>query len=319
MRFGQALRVFRTAADVGLRELARKVGVSPGYLSQIETGKLGPPSGSRLSQIARALSIPPAALLHITGRTDPAVLDFLQRVPETSDLVRAVMEAGLGSAEIVTLSQAVGGGGREALGRFLAASPGPNGGAAGARLLDHLEERKIFPRVSCRTREELFDFLAGEEVLAGTGLEAGRLGELLRRRESESSTSLGEGVAIPHARVPGLARPMVALVRRGSGIEYEGSEEKPVRLVFLLLSTVGGSEHLELLAQIAEVCNRSPVVGGLLAARGRREMLSVLRCACDPDWRRPAAGERGNGGEPRMGNGSANSTPPGGEPWSPNK
>jgi PTS system nitrogen regulatory IIA component len=321
MRFGQALRVFRTAADMGLRELARRVGVSPAYLSLVETGKVGPPSGPRLAQIARALSISPDALLHLTGRTDPTVLEFIQKVPETVELVRAVMGIGLSASEIQSLSRALGGdGGREAFERFLASCSGGNGRGGKTALLDHLDERTVFPKVPCTTREELFGFLSAAACGVRPGLVRERLADLLRERESESSTALGEGVAIPHARVPGLDRPLVILARRSRGIEYPGTEGKPIQIVFLLLSACGGREHLDLLAEIADLCNRPSVRADLLAARGRVEMLSVLRGACDPSWRAPEGAPGTREGEP-LGEVAkrAEALRCGGEAWSPTR
>ncbi|MGH8809302.1 MAG: PTS sugar transporter subunit IIA, partial [Noviherbaspirillum sp.] len=82
--------------------------------------------------------------------------------------------------------------------------------------------------------------------------------ENLCAREQLGSTALGEGVAIPHARVKGLRQPMAAFVRLATAIPFDAPDDKPVsELVVLLVPMNAASAHLQLLAEIAEMlCDR---------------------------------------------------------------
>jgi nitrogen PTS system EIIA component len=84
------------------------------------------------------------------------------------------------------------------------------------------------------------------------------LGALLRREEL-GSTGMGEGAAIPHARLPGIERPVGLFVCLKSAIDWEAIDDRPVDLVcLLLLPTTGrGSEPLSALACVARQL-RSP-------------------------------------------------------------
>ena len=60
--------------------------------------------------------------------------------------------------------------------------------------------------------------------------------ELVWEREQERTTGIGEGLAVPHARVPGLDRVQVAVGRPPTGIDFNAFDQKPVQLVVLVLS-----------------------------------------------------------------------------------
>ena len=78
--------------------------------------------------------------------------------------------------------------------------------------------------------------------------------DLLVARERLGSTGLGEGCALPHARVPGLGRTLAAFLRLGKGVDFDAPDHAPVDLVFgLLVPEKSTDEHLETLAAIARV------------------------------------------------------------------
>jgi transcriptional regulator with XRE-family HTH domain len=61
--FGRVLRALRTSKEMGLRELAEKAKVPPGYLAELEAGKKKNPSLDVLKRLARALGVPVTELL----------------------------------------------------------------------------------------------------------------------------------------------------------------------------------------------------------------------------------------------------------------
>src|SRR4030088_3518889 len=56
----------------------------------------------------------------------------------------------------------------------------------------------------------------------------------LWRREEIGSTGLGHGIAVPHARIPGIGEPIVLFVRTKSAIEFHAQDRKPVSLLFVI-------------------------------------------------------------------------------------
>jgi len=74
LMFGHTLRMLRTTAGISLRNLAKKMDVSPAYLSQIERGKLPPPTHNRIAKIAETIGIPLSLLIEMSHRPNPEVI-----------------------------------------------------------------------------------------------------------------------------------------------------------------------------------------------------------------------------------------------------
>lgn len=96
-------------------------------------------------------------------------------------------------------------------------------------------------------------------------------------RELVAPTGLGDEVAIPHAAVEGLARPLLAIGRAPRGIDFDASDGRPARLVFLLLIPPKAYEHeVRILASIARATYDARARDDLMAARGIDEVVRVL-------------------------------------------
>ena len=89
-------------------------------------------------------------------------------------------------------------------------------------------------------------------VAADTSLDGTRLLEVLVEREALQSTGIGEGVAIPHGKLPGLDRLQAAFGRSPSGVDFDSIDGEPTTLFFLLVVPEhSGSAHLKALARIS--------------------------------------------------------------------
>jgi PTS system nitrogen regulatory IIA component len=76
----------------------------------------------------------------------------------------------------------------------------------------------------------------------------------LWQRERAGSTALGGGVAIPHARIPGISQPIILFPRPAWAIDFDAPDGKPVGMILVVLVPSAGSaeDHLRLLQSIAE-------------------------------------------------------------------
>ena len=71
----------------------------------------------------------------------------------------------------------------------------------------------------------------------------------LWRREQMGSTGLGHGIAVPHARIPGIGQPIVLLLRTKNPIAFGAPDRKPVSVLFVILVPENANdEHLQILA-----------------------------------------------------------------------
>ena len=101
--FGDTIRALRVAQDLGLRETATKVGISPAYLSRIERGKENPPRPEVIKEMAKILAADPDVLFRLSSSTDPDVVDYLHKQPAIIDLLRYIMDTHFSEDEIKSL------------------------------------------------------------------------------------------------------------------------------------------------------------------------------------------------------------------------
>jgi PTS system nitrogen regulatory IIA component len=112
-----------------------------------------------------------------------------------------------------------------------------------------------------------------ERAAATLGLGAEFVTSEILKREGLGSTGMGEGIAIPHARIPKLDKPFGILARLKKPIEFAAIDEKPVDVVFLLLLLAAPeSDQLNALATVARRL-RDP--GTASTIRSAREALGA--------------------------------------------
>ena len=101
--------------------------------------------------------------------------------------------------------------------------------------------------------------------------------ESLVAREKLGSTGFGNGIAIPHCRLPGCTKPISALLRLESAVDFDAIDGAPVDLLFVLLVPEAATdEHLELLRQIASMLDRSEVREQLRQAPTSERLYQVV-------------------------------------------
>jgi PTS system nitrogen regulatory IIA component len=151
------------------------------------------------------------------------------------------------------------------------------------QLTQFLDFDSIKPALSAGTKRSLFTQLA---TLASERLNLDRSAILdsISERESLGSTGFGQGVAIPHGKVEGLASIYCLFVRLAEPVRYKAIDGGPVDLVFLLLSPPdAGAEHLKALAAVSRLVRHGPTIEKLRGARSRDAIAAVLIGADERD------------------------------------
>jgi nitrogen PTS system EIIA component len=116
-----------------------------------------------------------------------------------------------------------------------------------------LSPSDILLGVDAPDKEHVFE--AAARLLHGRcGFAQSQLIESLNAREDCGSTGIGHGVAIPHARVKGLARPFGVYIRTRVPIAFDAPDGKPVSdLIVLFVPEQAAQQHLRLLGEVAEI------------------------------------------------------------------
>ena len=116
------------------------------------------------------------------------------------------------------------------------------------------------------------------------GLDAATVLAGLEDREKLGSTGFGRGVAIPHARVPDLGRPVAAFLRLESPVIFDAADAMPVDLVFGLLSPEqAGTAHLHALAAISRTMRDEHMHAALMQATDAEVLYGLLSNVIDRD------------------------------------
>lgn len=120
-------------------------------------------------------------------------------------------------------------------------------------MTDLLAPDRVLVGLRPGSKRHLLQELA-DAAAAVSGLPAKPILDSLIQREKLGTTGVGDGLAIPHAKVPGLPKLMGFFARLARPVEFDALDDKPVDIVFLLLAPEdAGAEHLKALARIARI------------------------------------------------------------------
>lgn len=145
------------------------------------------------------------------------------------------------------------------------------------RLADSLAGRCVLAGWQARDAAAAVERLAALAA-AEAGVDLATVQEALRERESQHSTALGGGLALPHARLAGLGRPVAALATLPAGVDADAPDGQPARVILLLLLPQDDPDaQLDLLADVGRLGRDAPLLGRLAAASSTTEALALLR------------------------------------------
>lgn len=141
----------------------------------------------------------------------------------------------------------------------------------------------ILPKLHATSRRQalqlMIDAAADSAVFdARVALDAALL------RERLSGTGVGEGVAIPHARTPGLAQTISVFARLEPAVDFGAMDGLPADLAVLLLTPADhGADHLKALAEASRALRRAETRQTLREARGLEGLLAVFDGEARPE------------------------------------
>lgn len=108
--------------------------------------------------------------------------------------------------------------------------------------------------------------------------------EHLEEREKLGSTGFGKGVAIPHARIPGIRRPIAAVLKLERSVDFDAADGLPVDLVIGLLSPEqSGAAHLQALAAASRLVRDERMHDLLVDAPNAEALYSLITNVTDRD------------------------------------
>jgi PTS system nitrogen regulatory IIA component len=143
-------------------------------------------------------------------------------------------------------------------------------------LTDLVAPNAVIPALKVTNKKKAIQELAARA--AGlTGLTERAVLDVLQQREKLGSTAVGNGVAIPHGKLPKLGRLFGMFARLEKPIDFEALDGSPVDLVFLLLAPEdAGADHLKALAKVARILRDTEIARKLRESRDADALYAVL-------------------------------------------
>ncbi|MDO8535580.1 MAG: PTS sugar transporter subunit IIA [Candidatus Omnitrophota bacterium] len=149
--------------------------------------------------------------------------------------------------------------------------------SAAIKLSSLLKENLIELELEGKDKSEIIDELVEIITKSGKAKNKKALASAILARENLGSTAIGNGVAVPHAKIDGIKQTVLAFGRSGVGVDFNSLDGEKTHLFFMLISPkedIGA--HLKILAKISHLIKDRFMVGLFKKAKSKKEVLSVI-------------------------------------------
>ena len=146
------------------------------------------------------------------------------------------------------------------------------------KISDILEEKLVMTNLEKTTKEEVINAMIDVLSQSSKVLEKEKVRAAIFEREKIMSTGVGNGFAIPHGKTDGVSDVVAAFGVTAQPIDYQSLDEKPVRLIFLLVgrdNMVG--PHIKLLSRISRLMNKEEFRNKLMEIKTPKEVIEAFR------------------------------------------
>ena len=141
------------------------------------------------------------------------------------------------------------------------------------RITDVLDAEAVIPSLEARDKYAVLEEIV-TRVSSHYGFEdSQRLLDVVRARERICSTAIGEGVAIPHGKLPGLKRVFIAFARSREGVDFDAQDGTRTHLFFLLVAPEGSTSAL---ARVSRLVKDASLRENLMRVQTPEEVVQLI-------------------------------------------
>ena len=144
------------------------------------------------------------------------------------------------------------------------------------RIIDLLKADAIALNASVSTKDEAIDKMVALHAGAGNLNDAETYKGAILARESQSSTAIGEGIAVPHAKSDSVKVPGLAAITVPGGVDYGAPDGMPSDILFMIAAPLDGDLHLEILSRLMVMLMDPAFCAKLRAAKTPAEYLAII-------------------------------------------
>lgn len=144
------------------------------------------------------------------------------------------------------------------------------------RIVDLISKDSMTLQASVESKSEAIDMLVELQVKGGRIADKAEYKKGILAREELSSTAIGEGIAIPHAKSEAVTAPSLAVMTVPEGVDYDAMDEEPSYLFFMIAAPNDGDVHLDVLARLMTVLMDEELRKKLIGAKSKEEFLDLI-------------------------------------------
>jgi fructose-specific phosphotransferase system IIA component len=146
------------------------------------------------------------------------------------------------------------------------------------KISEILEEKVIMTNLPGTSKDDILNAMVDLLGHSSRILDLEKVRSAIFEREKIMSTGVGNGFAIPHGKTDAVSDTVAAFASTADGIDYQAIDQKPVRLLFLLVgkdNMVG--PHIKLLSRISRLMSKEDFRSKLLAANNPHEIIEIFK------------------------------------------
>jgi PTS system nitrogen regulatory IIA component len=145
------------------------------------------------------------------------------------------------------------------------------------KITDILILDRVIADLTGKEKSEVLEEMANQLADRPAGLDPAQVLRVLQERERISTTAIGEGVAIPHGKLPTVEKISGLFARSLQGVDFASLDGEPTFLFFTLIAPQeAAADHLKALARISRLLKDPDLRQRLMAARNRQDLYDII-------------------------------------------
>ena len=144
------------------------------------------------------------------------------------------------------------------------------------RITDLLKSTAIELNANVSSKSEAIDKLVALHKAAGNLTDSEKFKEDILKREEHSTTAIGEGIAVPHAKSSAVKTPSLSFITVPAGVDYSAPDGKKTDLLFMIAATEDGDVHLEILSRLMVMLMDADFANAIRNAKSAEEVLKLI-------------------------------------------
>ena len=145
------------------------------------------------------------------------------------------------------------------------------------KITDFLTPDRVIANLTEKEKSSVLKEMADQLAESEASLDAAQVLGVLEDREKISTTAIGEGVAIPHGKLPTVQKVSALFARSSQGVDFASLDGEPTHLFFTLIAPQdAAADHLKALARISRLLKDPDLRHRLLAAKTSQELYNII-------------------------------------------